>query len=98
MRTLTFAVQTVQQSGGEDTEPPCSAAEDSPTRIRARSKRTLSASSNSVPDTDHGEPDFIDYDNDGDLDLFTCAELLPERLVENAGPGGGQPSAAGGGL
>ena len=44
---------------------------------------------NSVPYTDHGEPDFIDYDNDGDLDLFLCAETEDERLVENAGSGSG---------
>ena len=46
-------------------------------------------SSIAVPYTDQGEPDFLDFDNDGDLDLFICAEYADERLVENAGPGGG---------
>jgi hypothetical protein len=42
---------------------------------------------NNVPYTDHGEPDFFDYDNDGDLDVFVSAQTEDERLVENAGPG-----------
>jgi hypothetical protein len=47
------------------------------------------AFANTVPYTDQGEPDFIDYDNDGDLDLFLSAQVEDEQLVENTGPGGG---------
>jgi hypothetical protein len=37
----------------------------------------------------HNEPAYIDYDNDGDLDVFIASETFLERLYENTGAGGG---------
>ena len=37
----------------------------------------------------HNEPDFFDFDGDGDLDVFISSETNLERLFENSGSGGG---------
>jgi hypothetical protein len=37
----------------------------------------------------NNEPVFIDYDHDGDLDVFIVSETNIERLYENPGAGGG---------
>ncbi len=42
--------------------------------------------------TRHDEPDFIDYDNDGDLDVIVAARAAVEELYHNDGSGQGAAS------
>ncbi len=42
--------------------------------------------------TRHDEPDYLDYDNDGDLDVIVAARAAFEELYENDGAGQGAAS------
>lgn len=42
--------------------------------------------------TRHDEPDYLDYDNDGDLDVIVAARAAAEELHVNDGAGGGAAS------